>query len=273
MRRLCAFRPSVRSVLACAFLLLLLACTACALIWPEASGTSVQKSSSLQVDYSHAEDGYIMAKATASGKKYKLRIKFGDTTSDYNLNSEGEYEVFPLQMGSGSYSLSLYICVSGKKYTAAGSLTLNCTVSSETAPFLCPSQYVPYTPETEAVALSNTLCASLTADEEKFQAIRDYIKKNYRYDFLRALSVTPGQMPDVDYCTSQKMGICQDLAATAACMLRVQGIPTRLVIGYANGQYHAWNAVYLNGQYVTYDPTVDVGGISGKVQYTVERYY
>lgn len=58
-----------------------------------------------------------------------------------------------------------------------------------------------------------------------------------------------------------------------ACMLRVQGIPTRLMIGYAGKMYHAWNTVIINGEEVLYDPTLELSAIDRGLTYTVERYY
>jgi len=58
-----------------------------------------------------------------------------------------------------------------------------------------------------------------------------------------------------------------------ACMMRVQGIPCKLVIGYADRSYHAWNSVLLDGEFITLDVTADLKGISGDVVYTVERSY
>jgi transglutaminase/protease-like cytokinesis protein 3 len=43
-------------------------------------------------------------------------------------------------------------------------------------------------------------------------------------------------------------------------MLRSTGIPAKLVKGYANynpGVYHAWNEVYLDGQWHVIDTTLD----------------
>ena len=39
----------------------------------------------------------------------------------YDLNTSGDYEVFPLQLGDGSYTVELFENVSGKKYSAEGS--------------------------------------------------------------------------------------------------------------------------------------------------------
>ena len=44
-----------------------------------------------------------------------------------------------------------------------------------------------------------------------------------------------------------KKGICFDYSAVMAAMLRSQGIPCKLVIGYAGKIYHAWIDVYIQG--------------------------
>ena len=56
-------------------------------------------------------------------------------------------------------------------------------------------------------------------------------------------------------------------------MLRAQGIPTKLVIGYAGNVYHAWNSVLIDGEYMRLDITSRLKGISSNQEYTVERYY
>ena len=43
---------------------------------------------------------------------------------------------------------------------------------------------------------------------------------------------------------AQKKGICFDYAALMAGMLRSQGVPCKLVVGYAGKAYHAWINVY-----------------------------
>jgi len=40
-------------------------------------------------------------------------------------------------------------------------------------------------------------------------------------------------------------GICFDYAALMSAMLRSQGIPTKLVVGYSGDAYHAWISVHL----------------------------
>jgi hypothetical protein len=51
-------------------------------------------------------------------------------------------------------------------------------------------------------------------------------------------------LPDVDAIMEKKRGICFDYAAVMASMLRCQGIPAKLVTGYAGDAFHAWLSVY-----------------------------
>ena len=51
----------------------------------------------------------------------------------------------------------------------------------------------------------------------------------------------------VDKVLEAKKGICFDYSAVMAAMLRSQGIPCKLVIGYAGTVYHAWINVYIEG--------------------------
>lgn len=243
------------------------------LVWPSADGKKTYKDSGLVVDASHAESGYIMVKGPKSKKRLKLRIVKGDITMTYDLNQNGKYEVFPLQMGSGSYSVTLYQNASGKKYSQVGKTKFKTELTDELAAYLCPNQYVDYTPGSKAVALSDKICSGKNTPKERYSAIREYIKGNYVYDYIRATTLKSGELPDMDYVIDKKMGVCQDLAALACCMLRVQGIPTEFVVGYANKTYHAWCVVHLDGETILYDPTADCNGIPKNAKYTVERYY
>lgn len=244
------------------------------LVWPEAPGEVQLQDQVLLVDASHASDGYYMVRIDESSTtRYKLRVTMGNKKfPEYDLSADGEWTVLPFQFGSGKYTISLFKRVSSKGYAPAGKISIDVQLADDNAPFLVPNQYVDYDQETNAVAISDELCAGLSTDEEKFEAIRQYIHDNYQYDYDRAKSVTSGMLPDIDYCTTYKMGICQDLAAMAASMLRVQGIPTRFCIGYAGNIYHAWVVATIGDQDVRYDPANDINDVTLKT-YTLERYY
>lgn len=270
------FRGARRVGAACLAVFLVLGMTAaCALlsaVWPEAGGEKRMKKGDLTVDASHAAQGYVLARAN-SGKKLKLRISKGDMTYTYDLNGEGTDEVFPLQMGSGEYVLALYQNTTGNKYSKNAQVTVKARMDDENAAFLCPSQYVHYTPESAAVAASEEICAGLTTDREKVEAIRSFMTRGFTYDYVRALTAPPSYLGDVEGCFRTRSGLCQDLAVVAACMLRVQGIPTQLVIGYAGKVYHAWNNVLIDGEYQRLDITAELSGLAKNTVYTAERYY
>jgi len=48
----------------------------------------------------------------------------------------------------------------------------------------------------------------------------------------------------LDTVLEKKSGICFDYAALMTGMLRSQGIPCKLVVGYAGTAYHAWISVW-----------------------------
>ena len=74
--------------------------------------------------------------------------------------------------------------------------------------------------------------------------VYNYVIKQYKYDKKKAKTVQSGYIPNLDKIYKQKKGICFDYAAVMTAMLRSQGIPTKLVIGYTGNAYHAWISVY-----------------------------
>ena len=72
-----------------------------------------------------------------------------------------------------------------------------------------------------------------------------YFTDNISYDKQLAASVKSGYIPDPDSTLAKGTGICFDYASLFAAMCRSQSIPTKLVMGYVQGNmYHAWNEVY-----------------------------
>ena len=242
-------------------------------IWPVASGANVLYNADLTVDMSNASQGYVMAKINPTGNQYKLRVTKDGFQLMYDIAADGQYVVIPLQLGSGNYGFELFRNVGGSKYAQAGALSVSAMLNAEYAAFLVPNQYVNYNEYSQAVALSEEICANCATDLDKVNAVREYIRTNFTYDNNKAATVTAGTMPSIDYLLQYRMGICQDIAATVACMLRVQGIPTQLVIGYANQYYHAWNNVLIDGQYYLVDVTAELNSAYSGVTYTTERFY
>ena len=238
------------------------------------SGKKTKKNGGLTIDYTHMEDGYVMVKAAKGKKKLKVRVKCGSkTTLTYDLNNNGEYEVFPLQYGSGSYTFNLYKNVSGKKYADDGSVSLKVQMPDELKTFLYPNQYVNYSEKTAAVQEAVRLCEGMTDQRQIYKAVCDYMKSHFAYDYIKSVSVKSGQLPEIDDAWKKHMGICQDLSAIMVAMLRSQGVPARLMIGTLNASiYHAWVTAVVNGEEEFFDPTAALNAVSNGT-YTVERYY
>ena len=53
-----------------------------------------------------------------------------------------------------------------------------------------------------------------------------------------------GDIPNPDETLSTKKGICLDYASLTTAMLRSQGVPTKLEVGYSGDAYHAWISVW-----------------------------
>ncbi len=244
-------------------------------LMPQA-GKKTKKDGGLTIDYTNKDEGYVLVKSVKGKKKLKVRVKMGDTTLNYDLNSDGEYEVFPLQYGNGKYTFTLYKNVSGKKYSEEGKITITADMPDENRAFLYPNQYINYTEETPAVVEAGEICQGMTDPREIFDTICKYMVGHFGYDYIKSVSVKTGQLPEIDAAWEKHMGICQDLSAIMVAMLRSQGVPARMMIGtLGSGIYHAWVTAIINGEDVFYDPTAECsnGGVSKNETYTVERYY
>lgn len=244
------------------------------LVYPQASGTNTLTGGGVTVDISNAYQGYIMVKHNGSNKRLKTRVSLNGTDLIYDQNGYGEYETYPLQLGSGKYAVEVLEQVKGTSYSRVFNKSFSVELTSETAAFLCPSQYVWYTPATAAVAKSFEICDGLTDDMAKAKALYNYVGDTVMYDYMKALTVQSGYLPSIDETLDTKMGICFDYAALLACMMRVQGIPTQLVIGnlLTQNQYHAWNLALIDGGWVLLDATFKNANYSA-ADYATERYY
>lgn len=213
---------------------------------PTASNKSVKQNDYAVLDYSNSSQGYVMVKyLKAVDKKIKVQISLTNgTLYTYNLNSRSEYEVFPLTQGNGKYKIQVFENVSGTKYLQVFSESVDVTLADEFLPFLYPNQYVNFSASSEAVKLSNTLNQQAVTDLDVIKNVFDYVTDNVSYDYEKAKTVQSGYLPNVDNVLKVKTGICFDYAALMTAMLRSQGIPTKLVIGYNNDIYHAWISTY-----------------------------
>lgn len=211
---------------------------------PLASGTDVLTAETAEVDFGNASDGYISAVYKGKSAQAKLRIKCGDLQYDHDLAADGTREFFPL-MGSGSYTVKIYEQVSGKNYAEILSGSFEASIKNETLTYLYPNKYVNFGNGSNCVKKAAEVCAGAGDDVDRIAAIFEYVADNISYDKELAATVQSGYIPDPDSTLASGKGICFDYASLFAAMCRSQGIPARLVVGYAEPNiYHAWNEVY-----------------------------
>ena len=212
---------------------------------PLSPGTSTAENDKVRVDYSNSADGYISVRWNETGKRVKLRITSGGSTYDHDVPTGGVTEYYPLSCGSGSYTVQIYEQTDGDRYAKVLEQEFTAEIRSETSPFLYPNRYVAFSQNSACVEKAAQLCAGRSGAIEKTAAIFGWVTDNVSYDRELAATVKSGYVPDPDSVLKKKTGICYDYASLMAAMLRSQGIPSRLVVGYAKESiYHAWNEVW-----------------------------
>ena len=240
--------------------------------WP-VSGGATAGDGKLLLDTANISEGYFLAGSSeATSHVLKLRVEKDGMTLTYDLDQNGNFEVFPLQLGSGDYLVTLYENAGGKKYAQAGTLVLSVALSDENVPFLYPNQYVHYTELSPIVEEAASLCEG-KSPADAWKTVCDFMQSSFVYDYVKALTVQAGTLPDIDGAFELKMGICQDLSAIMVGMLRTRDVPARLIIGYADDNYHAWTETSVDGEDQFFDPTAALNAIAPPETYTVERYY
>ena len=213
---------------------------------PKASGEVVYTGGSAEIDASNTSEGYVMVRYSGSNNKIRVQVtKDGGTPYTYALDNDGEFDVLPFSQGSGGYTVNILENVGGNRYSLELGQHLNVQLRSSTLPFLYPNQYVNFWPGCKTAELGAQLAAGAPDELTVVANIYNWVIKNISYDFYKAENSSFGYLPNVDTIISTKKGICFDYGAVMAAMLRTQGIPTRLDVGYAGSIYHAWISVYL----------------------------
>ena len=162
------------------------------------------------------------------------------------------------------------------------SASISVTLTDEFAPFIRSNQYVNYTDSSKAVAKAAELCAGAANNLDKVSKVYTFVVNNITYDKTKAQTVQSGYLPNVDDTLTTGKGICFDYAALMAAMLRSQGVPVKLIVGYTGSAYHAWlnvwsetngwieGKIYFDGkQWKLMDPTF---ASSGKSSDSIMQY-
>ncbi|AIQ62342.1 transglutaminase [Paenibacillus stellifer] len=194
-------------------------------------------------------------------KKTKLMITKNGSSYTYNLYASKSDESFPLQLGNGTYKVSIMENTTGNKYKLIDSDSIELSLTDPNAVYLSSVQNINWSPSDRAIQKAKQLTQNAATDKDKVTAIYNYVVSNVKYDYDLAANVTTDYIPSIDNTLATKKGICYDYASLFAAMLRSVDVPTKLVMGQSSyvTAYHAWNEVLIDGQWVTIDTTVDAG--------------
>ena len=215
-------------------------------VYASAAGgnNQVEQNEKAVIDYSNAGNGSVTVNFTgAAGGRLKVQVAAPGVAYTYDLPA-GAATTFPLSEGNGNYKVTVFENVSGSKYATVLSASFQVTLSSELAPFLGSNQYVDYSGAASTLSKAAELVKGVDTPIGKVEKVYDFVVGNLTYDTQKASTVKSGYLPVLDSVLSSKKGICFDYAALMAGMLRSQGVPCKLVVGYAGKAYHAWISVW-----------------------------
>jgi protein-glutamine gamma-glutamyltransferase len=130
------------------------------------------------------------------------------------------------------------------------------------------TQALDRTPYGPVAALARQLTAGAGTQWDAVARVHHYLLDGGRFRYTTNLP-EPGQYPLVDFLLRDHTGDCQHFAGAAALLLRLAGIPARVVTGLATGARHGegpfevrdvdahfWIEVYFQGYgWVAFDPT------------------
>ena len=263
-------KPFLLKIMAISLLFVLFAATAPAPVQAlvttvaQKTGVTVHSNDKVSIDASNLSEGYIIVKYIG-GKNVRIKAQIAKkdgSTYTYDISNKGVAEVLPLTEGDGSYSVGVFENVLDSKYAQAYAVSLDLKLRDPLLPFLYANQYVNFTVGSAVDLQAQELVADQKDTFGKLEKIYSFVTDNLTYDTELAKNVQPGYLPNVDAVLAKKKGICFDYASLMSSMLRLQGIPSRLCIGYAGTIYHAWIDVY----------TEEAGWIKNAVQFDGKKW-
>ncbi len=173
---------------------------------------------------------------------------------------------------------SRYILRQGDRYEVASRMSTVDATSLRGAAVAYPAWVaerhlqLPETVTPQTIELAAQLTATFDNPFDKTIAVRDYLRENITYN--DQIDAPPEGVDPVHYALfDTREGYCNYYASAMVVMLRSQGIPARVVSGYAQGEYdeasrsyrvrasnaHTWVEVYFP-QYgwIQFEPTASI---------------
>ncbi|MDA8389415.1 MAG: DUF3488 and transglutaminase-like domain-containing protein [Gammaproteobacteria bacterium] len=141
---------------------------------------------------------------------------------------------------------------------------------------------LPTRTEPRVIALAHRLAAGDGGAQGIAARVLHYFVSHH---FVYTLTPPPmGAHPVAHFLFTVRAGYCEDYAAAFATLMRAARVPTRVIVGYAGGQYnpdggdvivrerdaHAWDECWIRGRWRRFDPTAVVA--PGIIRYGVGAF-
>ncbi len=181
--------------------------------------------------------------------KTKVLVIKGNTQYQYELKKGNNVVRIPLTEGNGTYKVMLCKNIKGTQYAVLDQKTVTLKLTPTIKAFRPTHIIISFKASNAVIKKAKALTKKSKTKEAKIKAIWSYIYKTYKYDYTKqkTLSSLKSQyIPNINTTYRSRKGICYDISAVFASMLRSNGIETKLVTGYCKkvSGYHAWNKVY-----------------------------
>lgn len=212
---------------------------------PQAPGEVVYGNDLAAVDASNARQGYVQLTYLGTAQKAKVQITGPDGGVYTYTLAPGEGAFLPLTAGPGRYSVQVLENAYDNMYALVLSQELEVDSVDPFLPYLYPNQLSWFTPDSQVVRLGVELSDQSGSDMDYVTRVYRYVTERIDYDLALAQDPPVDYVPSPDETLTRQTGICFDYASLMTALLRSQGIPTKLVVGYSGQQYHAWISVYL----------------------------
>ncbi|MDD5936959.1 MAG: transglutaminase domain-containing protein [Clostridiales bacterium] len=227
--------------------------------------------------FENKENGIItVTYNNTTNVKMKIGVTKDKQSYYYDLGHGKSKLDIPLNMGNGKYTIRILKNISGTKYSVVETTSIDLDLSDDNIVFLQSNVIVNFELSDKAIEKAKDLTQKCKSDAEIVSTIHNYVVKNFEYDYDKASTVSSGYLPDIEIIYKNKKGICYDISAIMAAMMRSQGVEVKLVTGYTpniKGVYHAWNSVYddSSGSWYTIDATYDIAMYRAKKKYTMKK--
>lgn len=210
------------------------------------------------VGISDNQNGTVTVKYENDGKKkIAVIVKKDGASNQYQYIFEPKKNVnvvIPMTSGNGTYTVSVLKNIEGTKYSPLSSAEVSLTLKDSKSSYLTSNEMIKWSKKNAAIKRANAIAKKYKGQLNKIKGIYKYLVTNYHYDYKKFEKNSSGKLgyytPNINTTYKTKKGICYDMSALTASMLRSIGVQTKMITGYPDNRYfdgesyHAWNKLY-----------------------------